>query len=77
MYIAKSKNTFLVFLPVCVLLGWRVADIADELLTGAIKMSVGQWVLEGYEAMVMQLVIIGLLLVFLIKTWRTVFCADA
>lgn len=52
---------------------WRLVDFLDELMSGATKMSLGNYGLEGYDALIAQSVIIGilLLLVYQMKKWRT------
>ena len=47
-------------------------DLFDEAINGAAKMSLGKYGLEGYDALIAQLVIIGilLLLVYQIKKWH-------
>jgi hypothetical protein len=52
---------------------WRVVDFLDELMSGATKMSLGKYMLEGHDALILQLVIINilLLLVYQMKKWHT------
>jgi hypothetical protein len=52
---------------------WRVVDFLDELMSGATKMSLGKYMLEGHNALILQLVIINILLLLLyqMKKWHT------
>jgi uncharacterized membrane protein YedE/YeeE len=52
---------------------WRLVDFLDELMSGATKMSLGKYMLEGRDALILQSVIIGILwlLVYQMKKWHT------
>jgi len=41
---------------------WRLVDFFDEVMSGAVKMSLGKYMLEGRDALILQSLIIGILL---------------
>jgi hypothetical protein len=62
-----SLMTF-VILPVALsALTWRVLDFLNEALSGAVKMSLGQYCVTDSVAVLMQIIIIGFLGLFLYK----------
>ena len=58
----RQKMQFVLFYILLLMLVWRLIDFFDEALNGASKMSLGKWGLEGYDALLAQSVIIGILL---------------
>jgi len=68
-----QKFLFVLFYLLVLTLIWRLVDLFDEAIHGAIKMSLGKYGLEGYDALVAQSLIIGilLLLVYQMRKWHT------
>ena len=64
---------FALFYILLLTLAWRLIDFFDEVISGATKMSLGSFGLEGYDALVAQSVIICtlLLLVYKVRKWHT------
>ena len=58
----RQKMQFVSFYILLLTLVWRLIDLFDEAINGATKMSLGKWGLEGYDALLTQSVIIGILL---------------
>ena len=58
----RQKIQFVLFYILLLTLVWRLIDFFDEAISGVIKMSLGKWGLEGYDALLAQSVIIGILL---------------
>jgi len=58
----RQKMQFVSFYILLLTLVWRLIDLFDEAINGATKMSLGKWGLEGYDALLAQSVIIGILL---------------
>ena len=58
----RQKMQFVSFYILLLTLVWRLIDFFDEAISGATKMSLGKWGLEGYDALLAQSVIIGILL---------------
>ena len=57
---AKGTRTKLLFLSLLALI-WRLSDLIEEAITGTPKMSMGTWVITGGDAVVVQIVIVGVL----------------
>jgi hypothetical protein len=57
---ARGNRTKFLFLSLLALL-WRLSDLAEEAITGTLKMSMGTWIITGGHAVVVQLVIVGVL----------------
>lgn len=57
-----QKIQFVLFYILLLTLVWRLIDFLEEAISGVIKMSLGKWGLEGYDALLAQSVIIGILL---------------
>ena len=58
----RQKIQLALFYILLLTLVWRLIDFFDEAINGATKMSLGKWGLEGYDALLAQSVIIGILL---------------
>ena len=52
---------------------WRIADFLDELISGRVKMSLGEHAIEGSDAFIVQSLIIAILLLaaYYLKKWWT------
>jgi hypothetical protein len=57
---AKGTRTTLLLLSLLTLL-WRLSDLVEEAITGTPKMSMGTWLITGGDAVVVQIVIVGVL----------------
>ena len=62
-----QKRLLAVFYALLLTLIWRLIDFFDELLSGSTKMSLGKYGLEGYDALIAQSVIIGILLLLVFQ----------
>jgi hypothetical protein len=57
---AKGTSTKLFLLSLLTLL-WRLSDLVEEAITGTPKMSMGTWLITDGDAVVLQIVIVGVL----------------
>ena len=67
----RQKIQFALFYILLLTLVWRLIDFFDEAISGATKMSLGKWGLEGYDALLAQSVIIGILLLLVCQTRKS------
>jgi hypothetical protein len=56
------KILFALFHTLVLTLIWRLVDFFDEVMSGVVKMSLGDYMLEGRDALILQSLIIGILL---------------
>jgi hypothetical protein len=66
---AKGTRTKLLFLSLLALI-WRLSDLVEEAITGTPKMSMGTWIITGVNAVVVQLVIVGVLACIVFIAYR-------
>ena len=66
---AKRTRTKLLFLSLLALI-WRLSDLVEEAITGTPKMSMGTWIITGVNAVVVQLVIVGVLACIVFIAYR-------
>lgn len=62
-----SLMTFVILFVALPALTWRVLDFLNEVLSGAVKMSLGQYCVTGSVAVLMQMIIISFLWLFIYK----------
>ncbi|MEH6517203.1 MAG: hypothetical protein V7742_10985 [Halioglobus sp.] len=71
------KIQFVLFSMLLLTLVWRIMDFFDEVISGTTKMNLGDWGLEGYDALIAQLAIIGILLLLVIRVRKPLASLDA
>lgn len=50
-----------------VLLAWRLSDLLEETVNGPIKMSLGEYIITGYQAATVQIAIVVTLLLIVFR----------
>jgi hypothetical protein len=66
---AKGSRAKVLFLSLLTLI-WRASDLVEEAITRTPKMSMGKWHLTGSDAVVVQIVIIGVLTCIVFIAYR-------
>ncbi|MEH6559204.1 MAG: hypothetical protein V7459_15920 [Oceanicoccus sp.] len=62
----------MIFLMSLFALVWRLSDLVDEVSQGVVKMSVGVYQIRGNDALLAQVLIIGLLVLLLFVTRKNI-----
>lgn len=64
----NRPGLFALFIALQLMFVWRLADFIDELVNGPLKMSLGNYILVGFYALVAQALIIVVLLLLAYRT---------
>jgi len=69
----NRQISFALFIALQLALFWRLADFVDEFSSGALKMSLGSYLVEGFYALVAQalIIVILLLITYRMRVWHS------